>query len=156
MGEMIPASAGCYCNRSDISWLYMTPEYTLSDENKFGSFACTMGVLSTSNIIHQMVSDTLQINYNHVENNIERGNHTCCVTSLPPPTVQGYQWVRCKCKDGYTRDGYANRSSCTSKKIPAHSVFGCIHKHTHTHTFHFLLVILFYDEFLVWFNSHIN
>ena len=255
--NMLAVSGESYCNESETSGLSLPAEYTISDENMFGSFGCTIGVLSTSNL-----------DYDHVENggcsvllpenrnNTKCGNRTCCVASLPSasdgglqyayyfttytpypydglsvnitslpeclmcsdnyatlfhpdftdfdtpdfrikvmwalPVVMNYnasdllfekelnqtivnspeyactwdgssdfiavpemQGYRCKCKDGFVGDGYANGTGCTSKK------------HTFTlslplsialqnHTFHCLLVRLFFSQFIVSFNSLVH
>ena len=207
------------CTASNWSWVLLPPlgtgPYVISDDNKFGSFGCTIGTIYMSDIIDHKPNDTLVDYYDQSVmrgcsvvlpdnlNNSDYSKHTCCVASLPPAsdlrlryasyTADAYEtqnlfgvnatdpqcmcsknyaalyhpnftdldnrlfqmkiiWVlppegdlnhaeimksphyactgdetsdlvlvpevpgyRCKCKDGFVGDGYANGSGCTSK-----------------------------------------
>ena len=248
--EMTPDGSKCTDSRTTDILLppVETGPYVISDENKFGSFGCTLGSFTTSDVTGNSAvlyySDHAAVGGCSVllpdnRNNPECGNRTCCLASLPPaadlhlryamyftsytivninetapecsncsnnyaalfypnatdfndsalpikilwalpvnmtdtttdpttvlfekelnetiskspdsacaengtsqvilvPEVQGY---RCKCKDGFVGDGYANGTGCMSKK---HTLSPSLslslnsstktHTHTHTHT----------------------
>ena len=98
--EMNPAPDELTCSVSKRKVLLLPPvgigPYVISDENKFGSFGCTLGSLAMSDSIDYNVSDKFSNYYDHVvvggcavllpenQNNTDCGNHTCCVATLPP------------------------------------------------------------------------
>ena len=97
--EMIPAPDELTCNASDRAALALPPvgigPYVISDENKFGSFGCSLGTLEMSDLTNYNGSYLISSYYDHVvvggcavllpinRNNTDCGNHTCCVASLP-------------------------------------------------------------------------
>ena len=88
------------CTNSKRTWALLPPAglgpYVISEENKFGGFGCTVGVIRTSDITDRTLNDPFVDYYDHVvvggcsvlfpdnEHNMECRNHTCCVESLPP------------------------------------------------------------------------
>ena len=88
------------CTASNWSWVLLPPlgtgPYVISDDNKFGSFGCTIGTIYMSDIIDHKPNDTLVDYYDQSVaggcsvvlldnlNNSDCSNHTCCVASLPP------------------------------------------------------------------------
>ena len=103
ISQMVPDEFNCSDDTTERALVLPTigkGPYILSDENKFGSFGCTMGVLSTSDLIDQLSNETSNGTYvdyfdrvvgggcsvllpqNQV--NADCGNHMCCVASLPP------------------------------------------------------------------------
>ena len=96
MGRAEMSSNGSNCTDSETTRIVLPAgPYVISDENKFGSFGCTLGTLEMSDSIDYNVSDQFSNYYDHVvvggcavllpenQNNSECGNHTCCVASLP-------------------------------------------------------------------------
>ena len=93
--EMI--SNGSSCTQSDNKGILLPPvetgPYVISDENKLGSFGCTQGSFTTSDVTGNATdlfySDHATVGGCSVllrdnRNNPECGNHTCCLASLPP------------------------------------------------------------------------
>ena len=93
--EMTPNEFNC--TDSDITHIVLPPvgigPYVISDENKFGSFGCTVGTLYTSDVAgnstHFDYSDHAAVGGCSVllpdnRHNPECGNRTCCLASLPP------------------------------------------------------------------------
>ena len=88
------------CTNSKRTWVLLPPAgsgpYVISEENKFGGFGCSVGVVRTSDITDHTTNDPFVDYYDHVvvggcsvlfpdnEHNSECRNHTCCVESLPP------------------------------------------------------------------------
>ena len=131
--EMIPAPDELTCNASDRAALLLPPvgigPYVISDENKFGSFGCTLGTLEMSDLTKYNGSYLIPSYYDHVvvggcavllpenRNNTDCGNHTCCVATLPPVSdlhlryaayyayYSGYgintKTEECKCSNNY-------------------------------------------------------
>ena len=96
--EMTPSN-GSNCTGGQTNFIVLPPvqtgPYVISDENQFGSFGCTEGILATSDIsgnsTYLASSDHLAIGGCSVLfpdnlNNPDCGNRTCCVASLPPAT----------------------------------------------------------------------
>ena len=99
VAEMIPAPDEFTCNASYRSALSLPPvgigPYVLSDENKFGSFGCTLGIVEMSDHTNHNGNYSTPNYYDHVvvggcavllptnRKNADCGNHTCCVASLP-------------------------------------------------------------------------
>ena len=104
IAQMVPNEFNCSDNTTERALVLPTigeGPYILSDENKFGSFGCTMGTLSTSDLIDPPLNETSDYYtyvdyYDHVvgggctvllpnnQFNADCDNHTCCVASLPP------------------------------------------------------------------------
>ena len=100
VAEMIPAPDELTCNMSQRAALSLGPvgigPYVISDENKFGSFGCSLGTLEMSDLTIYNGSYLIPTYYDHVvvggcavllpinRNNADCGNHTCCVATLPP------------------------------------------------------------------------
>ena len=133
MGRAEMISNGSNCTPSESTEIKLPPvgigPYVISDENKFGSFGCTLGSLAMSDSIDYNVSDKFSNYYDHVvvggcavllpenQNNTECGNHTCCVATLPPVSdlhlryaayyayYSGYgintKTEECKCSNNY-------------------------------------------------------
>ena len=99
IAKMIPGPDESSCNASIRSALLLPPvgigPYVISDENKFGSFGCSLGTLELSDLTNYNGSYLISSYYDHVvvggcavllpinRNNTDCGNHTCCVASLP-------------------------------------------------------------------------
>ena len=100
MGLATMTSQASSCSDSPKTEILLPPvgtgPYIISDENKFGSFGCSLGTLELSDAIDYNVSDGFANYYDHVvvggcavllpidQNNTDCGNHTCCVATLPP------------------------------------------------------------------------
>ena len=90
------------CTDSYTTYILLPPvqtgPYVISDENQFGSFGCTLGILEMSYSINYNVSDKVSNFYDHVvvrgcsillpdiRNNPDCGSRTCCLVSVLPAT----------------------------------------------------------------------
>ena len=99
MGRAEMTPNGSDCTDSYTTYILLPPvqtgPYVISDENQFGSFGCTMGVLTTSDVSgnssYLAYSDHAAVGGCSVllpdnRKNPDCGNRTCCVASLPPAT----------------------------------------------------------------------
>ena len=118
ISQMVPDESNCTDGEKLQKALILPPigegPYILSDENKFGTFGCSMGTISTSDLIDHdpnappdygppnnatsdySYDDTYVDYYDHIVGggctvllpnnriNADCGNHMCCVASLPP------------------------------------------------------------------------
>ena len=108
------------CNYSDVTWVMLPPfgtgPYVISDDNKFGSFGCTIGTIYMSDIIDHKPNDTLVDYYDQSVtggcsvvlpdnlNNSDCRKHTCCVASLPPASDLRLRYA------SYTADAYETQN----------------------------------------------
>ena len=118
--------------------------YVISDENKFGSFGCTVGTLYTSDVAgnstHFDYSDHAAVGGCSVllpdnRHNPECGNRTCCLASLPPATdlhlraavyVTGYTFFNINetapecsnCSNNYAALFYPNSTDFDDRSFP--------------------------------------
>ena len=95
---MIPNKINC--TGSGTTRIFLPPvqigPYVISEENKFGSFGYTLGILEMRDSIDYNVSDNVSNFYNHVvvrgcsillcenQNNPDCLNRMCCLVSISP------------------------------------------------------------------------